>query len=57
MTNYNPLCLCSQCQAEAFKRLAPAALGQEQYERELRMRKERKKLESWNVWAKGEKTA
>jgi len=55
--SYNPLCLCSACQSQVFKRLAPSALGQEQYEREAKMRQERKRLKAWNSWAKGEKTA
>ena len=53
--SYNPLCLCSQCQAQVFRRLAPSALGAEQYAREQKMRQERKKLQAWNDWAKGEK--
>lgn len=47
MSDYNTLCLCSQCQA-----LSTSSTSREQYQKELRMR-----LESWNNWAKEGKTA
>ena len=59
--HYNPYCLCSACSRQTFYTMARSALDAQEYTKRARvyelreeMLKERERLESWNMMAKGE---
>ena len=60
--HYSPYCLCASCSRQTFYTMAKSALDVQEYTKRARvyelreeMLKEREKLESWNMMAKGEK--
>lgn len=69
--HYSPYCLCSSCSAHTFFELARSVFGDEQFVKlsgryklnekqrekiaDITREIEEKKLESWNMMAKGEK--